>query len=81
MSKLDPALRKLIATGTAKYPVETVPESGTGIIPLEPIADDFDRRLAMIYEIAQLISDAMRGPAISAMELAELIVEMVEDGA
>jgi len=69
---LHPALRKLIESGASRH------EMRTGIIPLEPAEYEEDTaRMLLIYEVADMISTAMTGPAISACDLAEKIVDEV----
>lgn len=66
---LSPAMRKLVSDQQAERP--------TGIIPIEPL--DIDRRTLLCYEVADILSDAVTGPAIHAHELAEIIVDTVLD--
>jgi hypothetical protein len=66
---LSPALRKMVSNAAEKY-------SPRGIIPLEPV--DVHPRMLIIGEIACMISDAVSGPPIGALELAEQIVEAME---
>ena len=70
---LSPALRELVATVAAKY--EQSDKPACGIIPLSPV----DPRMSLIYNVAEMISDAITGPEVHAWELAEMIVDVVED--
>jgi len=68
---LNPALRSMVAAAAAKYQVEPA----TGIIPFEPA--EVAARDVMIHRTADMISKAVTGPAISAYDLAERIVDEV----
>ncbi|MER9831357.1 hypothetical protein NKJ51_23830 [Mesorhizobium sp. M0134] len=48
-----------------------------GIIPFQPI--EIDPRDALIHVIATMISDAVTGPEIGVLELAEMIVDTVRE--
>ncbi|MCV0394370.1 MAG: hypothetical protein K5872_15980 [Rhizobiaceae bacterium] len=51
----------------------------TGIIPLELGLSADEARMALIYDVAVMISEAVTGPGIHVMELAEMIVETVQE--
>lgn len=72
---ITPIRRKILAEATARYQASHEPDFG--IIPLDPP----DPRDALIYEVATLISEAATGPAISAVELAEMIADTVMEAA
>lgn len=61
----------MVAAAAAKYQAEP----GTGIIPLEPV--EIGARDMMIHRATDMISKAVTGPAISAYDLAEQIVDEV----
>lgn len=69
-------LSELVIAAVAKY---SAPEPARGIIPFEPV--DIDPHLALISEVAHLINDALTGPAIHVMDLAEMIVDAVQEAA
>lgn len=50
-----------------------------GIIPLQAL--EIDPRVILICDIANLISEAITGPGIGAFELAEMILDTVDEAA
>ncbi|RWO61114.1 hypothetical protein [Mesorhizobium sp.] len=70
---LGPALAKTLAAASAKYQKEP----SSGIIPLQPL--EIDPHSALIYEVAEIITGALTGPAIGVLELAEMIVDTVQE--
>ncbi|MHA6642300.1 hypothetical protein [Mesorhizobium sp. A623] len=74
---VSPQLRELVAAAGAKY--QGASEPACGIIPLQPV--EIDPRGALIYDVADIISEALTGPAIHVMELAEMIVDTVQEAA
>ncbi|RWI22037.1 hypothetical protein [Mesorhizobium sp.] len=72
---LGPALAKTVAAACVKYQEEPP----RGIIPLQPL--EIDSRSALIYEVAEIITGALTGPAICVLELAEMIVDTVRETA
>lgn len=66
---LDPELRKLIHSANAKASHQA--ELATGVI-------QFDERQEVVHAIARLINEALTGPAIGVLELAEQIVDTVD---
>jgi hypothetical protein len=66
---LSPEIRALVQSASAKH------QEQRGIIPLQ--AARIEARDAMIYHAAKMISEAVTGPAISAYDLAERIVDEV----
>lgn len=75
MTNLSPELRKLITDATGKP--NSTNEPIKGIIPFEPL--EWDERDELVYRIAETISDAVQGPAIHVSELAEMIVDMMQE--
>ena len=71
---LSPALRELVSKAARTYAQSD--KTARGIIPLPPI--EVDPRGALIGEVAEMISEAVNGPAIHAWELAEMIVDAVD---
>lgn len=70
---LNPAIAKMVADASAKYQADTEP--ARGIIPFE--SAEVEARDVMIHRTANMISQAVTGPAISAYDLAEQIVDEV----
>ncbi|TPN49482.1 hypothetical protein FJ976_17280 [Mesorhizobium sp. B1-1-9] len=80
---LNPELRDQIMTAVSKYKqapeaFNEAPEPPRGIIPFEPLPEE-DPRMALIFEIAWLISDALSAPAVGVYELSEEILDTVEE--
>lgn len=67
---LDPSLPKIIQDAAAAA------KNRTGIISFEQV--ESDDRDYLIFEVASLINDALTGPAIHVMELAEMIVDKTQ---
>jgi hypothetical protein len=65
-----------VSRALAMYRADRKP--ARGIIPLDPI--EIDPRDVLIYDIATMISEALAGPAIGVHELAEMIVDTVQEG-
>lgn len=74
MMALSRELRKLIIESGGKVTGINAPRNG--IIPNEPA--DWSARDELIYQVSEIISEAVNGPAIDAATLAEKIVDYVE---
>lgn len=58
-------------------PFASKKEAKGGIYPFEPIEND---NIGLIILVAEIISDAVKGPGIDAYDLAEYIVAVVLQG-
>jgi hypothetical protein len=73
---LSPSTSRLVKQAKARFGNDSSPAStGSGIILLVPV--EISDRDMLVFDIAEMISEALTGPAIHATHLAEKIVDLV----
>lgn len=72
---LNPALHEMVSAASAKYQPDT--ETARGMIPLA--AKSIDPHDAAVFTVASMIDRALTGPAIGVYELAERIIDEVDE--